>query len=294
MIFGNDSFYNQTLRRYIVTFGNMFNELVVQRLDATQTRVQTIAVPITYAPKEKFLARTTLDPNLNRPLAVQLPAMSFEITGMSYDGERRLSSTTQNVKLTTKQSGVLRNYVPVPWNIDFSLYIYIRNADDGAQILEQILPFFGPEWTNSVLVLPSMGIPYDIPTEITGVSMEDAYEGSFDGRRTIIYTVNFVMRGYFFGPIHSTGPRNKLIKKIKLDFMVPEGNTITDLVVADTGRSERIIITPGLLANGSPTSNSAASINYQLITANSNYGFAANVFSYGDGLKFNPTTGNDE
>jgi hypothetical protein len=272
----------------------MFNELVVQRLDVARNTIQTIAVPITYSPKEKFLARTTLDPNLNRPIAAQLPAMSFEITGMSYDGERRLSSTTQNVKYTTKQSGVLRNYVPVPWNIDFSLYIYIRNADDGAQILEQILPFFGPEWTNKVILLPSMNLAYDIPTEITSVSMEDAYEGSFDGRRTIIYTINFMMRGYFFGPIHSTGPRNKLIKKIKLDFMVPEGNTITDLTVAETGRSERIIITPGQLANGSPTSNSAASINYQLISANSNYGFASNTFVYADGLKYNPRNGQDE
>lgn len=290
MIFGHQ-FYNASLRRYIVAFGNMFNEMTVSRVDSTGTRVQTIAVPITYGPKEKFLARIQTDPNLNRPVAVQLPAMSFEIASMNYDASRRISSVQQFVKGSSSvPSGVLRTYTPVPWNISFSLFIYVRNADDGAQILEQILPFFGPEWTNSIELVPSMGLKFDVPTVIESVTTEDAYEGDFITRRAMVYTLTFTMKAYFFGPVISSGPRNKLIRKIQIDFGIPK----EDVNELDIPRQERLVITPGLLANGSPTSNSAASIPYLTIAANSNFGIASNTFFFSDGLKYNPVTGNDE
>ena len=175
------------------------------------------------------------------------------------------------------------------------LFIFVRNADDGAQLLEQILPFFGPEWTNSINLMPSMNIVMDVPTVLTNVTTEDAYEGDFMTRRAMVYTLNFTMKGYFYGPVRSSGSRNKLIRKIQRDCSLPSGTgEVTDAEVAEVGRSSRVIITPGLLANGSPTTNSAASISPSLISANSNYGIASNTFVYFDGLKYNPVTGDDE
>lgn len=293
------NFYNQSLRKYIVAFGNMFNGMVVQRLDSSGTTVQTIAVPISYAPKEKWLARKTLDPNLDRPIAVQYPNLAFEITNISYDGNRKLPATTR-IKLNSSSAGSTPNvYAPVPWNIHFALYIFVRNADDAAQIMEQILPFFGPEWTNAINLLPDLGSTgvFDIPTVIDGdVSIEDVYEGDFFTRRALIYTINFTMKGYFFGPVNTRGSRSNVIKKIQLDFIVPSSNssTITAYDIAHDGRSERIIIRPGLTANGQPTTNSSASISYQLISANSNYGIASNTFHYDDGRRWDPVTDTDE
>jgi len=288
------AFYHQTLRKYIVAFGNMFSGMVVQRLDSSSNKIQTIAVPISYSPKEKFLARLALDPNLTRPIAVQLPAMAFEIASMAYDGTRRLSSIQQNKSAVSAQV-TKTQYTPVPWNIDFTLFIFVRNADDGAQLLEQILPFFGPEWTNSINLMPSMNIVMDVPTVLTNVTTEDAYEGDFMTRRAMVYTLNFTMKGYFYGPVRSSGSRNKLIRKIQLDFSMPPGTgEVTDADVAEVGRSSRVIITPGLLANGSPTTNSAASISPSLISANSNFGIASDKYIFYDGLKYNPVTGDDE
>lgn len=296
------TFYNQTLRRYIVAFGGMFDSMVVQRLDSSGSRVQTLGVPISYAPKESFLARLSGDPNLTRPIAVQLPALSFDITGMEYDPDRRKNAINTIRAMNPSYPGTLKTvYEPVPWNIHFNLYIYTRNADDAAQLMEQILPFFGPEWTNTIDLIPSISYKLDIPTVINSVNMEDAYDGNFATRRALIYTLGFTMKGYFFGPVNTNGPRNKLIKKIGIDFHVPEASNTYSVVsttqITDSdltsARNERIIITPGLLANGSPTTNSAASISYQLISANTNYGFAVNNYFFTDGKRYDTVTGAD-
>lgn len=295
-------YYNQTLRRYIVMFGNMFNDMVVQRLAADNTVVQTIGVPLTYSPKEKYLARLAADPTLDRSLGAQLPSISFEMTNMTYDGARRLSSMTKNVAHNTGDFNRIKSqYVPVPYNMTFMLYIYTRNADDAAQLLEQIIPFFGPEWTNSVNLIPSMGITMDVPTILNGISSEDSYEGDFTTRRALIHTLDFTVKGYYFGPVKTTG----IIKRSQVDLGVvaAQANTdvlydiqstsITDADVARTGRSSRLVVVPGLLANGSPTTNSAASISRSLISANSNFGIAANTFVYTDGMKYDPVSGTD-
>ena len=300
-IFGSQ-YYNQTLRRYIVMFGNMFNDMVVQRLSSSNAVIQSIGVPLTYSPKEKYLARLAADPNLDRSTAVQLPSLSFEMTNMTYDGTRRLTSTTQNIAHNSSDFNRSRSqYVPVPYNMNFVLYIYTRNADDAAQIVEQIIPYFGPEWTNRVNLIPSMGITLDIPTILNSISSEDNYEGDFMTRRTLIHTLDFTVRGYFFGPVRTSG----IIKRTQIDLNVvaAQSNTdvlygiqstaITDADIARTGRSSRVVVTPGLLANGSPTTNSAASISRSLISANSNFGLAANTFTYTDGKKYDPVSGTD-
>jgi hypothetical protein len=274
-------------------FGNMFNDLVVRRYDAAGTNVGAIAVPLSYAPKEKFLVRITQDPALDQQVAIQLPIMSFEMTTLNYDGTRRLNAHNRNVKVTTDEDKLDFNYAPVPYDLQFNLYAYVRNADDGAQILEQIVPYFGPEWTNSLRIIPQTSITQDIPTILNTVSIEDAYEGDFETRRALIYTFDFTVKAYFYGPVRRQG----VIKRSQIDFGIVTSNTNSKITledIAQTGRSSRIVIQPGLLANGSPTTNSAASVPYTQIDAEDDYGFCSNTFFYTDGRKYNPVTGQDQ
>jgi len=218
--------------------------------------------------------------------------MGFEVVSYTYDSTRRLQQTIKNASVSTSDSTV-KNYqfTPVPYNIGVALSIFVQNADDGAQILEQILPFFGPEWTNTVNLIPSMNIKMDIPTILNDVAVEDTYEGDFVSRRALIYTLNFTIKGYFYGPIRSSG----LITRVQVDLAAANGvGDVTSTDIDRTGRSSRIVIVPGQLANGSPTANSAASVDRSLISANSNFGFAVNTFFFTDGLDYNPKTGNDE
>lgn len=291
-IFGSQ-FYHQTIRRYVIAFGNMFNDMVVQRINTAGQVVQTLSVPIAYGPKEKFLVRIEQDPDLDRAVAISLPRMGFEMTSVSYDPTRRLPATIKNIHVVDDKNKLNYQYTPVPYNLNFTLSIFVQNGDDGAQILEQILPYFGPEWVNNVKLIPSMDIVMDIPCVLNSVSTEDTYEGDFETRRALIYTLDFTMRGYIYGPVRRQG----IIKRTQIDFGIVTANSGNRITLADTtqvGRSSRIVITPGLLANGSPTSNSAASIPYLNIDADDDYGFATNTFFYTDGKKYNPRTGNDE
>ena len=289
-MFGSQ-FYNQSLRKYIVMFGNMFNDIVVQRLDNNGSTIQSIAVPIAYGPKEKFLVRLASDPDLDRQVAIQLPRMGFEVTGYTYDPIRRLQHTIRNAKVSSDDPNTLNyQWTPVPYNLQVTLSIFVRNADDGAQILEQILPYFGPEWTNSVNLIPSMGIKMDIPTILNDVSVEDSYEGDFVTRRALIYSLSFTVKGYFYGPVRSQG----VIKRTRIDMMAANGHgTITGNDISRTGRAHRIIIQPAQYANGAPSTNAASSISYSLISANSNFGIASNTFFYSDGLKYDPVRDED-
>ena len=201
-------FYHGLMRKYVVYFGSLFNDISIQRKDADNETVQELTVPIAYGPKQSFIARIEQDPDTNKSVAIQLPRMSFEITNFQYDSSRKLNTMTRLVKqsasYTNRYSSV---WNPVPYNIQFSLSIYTRNTEDGLQILEQIIPYFTPEWTATVQVLPEMGISLDIPVVLGNVSMNDRYEVSLHeaGRRYIIHTLTFTMKSYFFGPATSTG-----------------------------------------------------------------------------------------
>jgi len=291
-MFGSQ-FYHQSIRRYVIMFGNMFNDIVVRRLNANNVSMQSVAVPLAYGPKEKFLVRITQDPNLDQQVAIQLPRMGFEMTTLSYAGDRRLAGTSRNVKVVDDKNKLDFTYMPVPYDLNFNLYAYVRNADDGAQIMEQIVPYFGPEWTNQVRLIPEMNLIQDVPTILNTVSIEDTYEGDFNNRRALIYTFDFTVKGYFYGPVRRQG----IIKRAQIDFGIVTGNTTNKITIEDiarTGRSSRITVQPGLLANGSPTTNSAASIPYTQIEATDDYGFASNTFFFTDGYKYNPKTNSDE
>ena len=270
-MFGH-SYYHGVIRKYIIMFGNMFNDIDVVRYNNAGTAVQTIRVPIAYGPKEKFLVRLRTDPNLNRDVAIQLPRLAFEITDMSYAPTRSLSKLQKNTAIGSQGDSLRSQFTPVPYDINMSLYGMFANQEDAVQVVEQILPFFRPEWTNSVKLVPSIGQFYDIPTVMTGLSIEDTYEADFQARRAIIYTFTFTVKGYIFGPVSNKG----VIKRTLLDFA-------SDSVVG-TPFNERLSLTPGLLANGSATANSSASIDTSNITANTTYGFAFDQENYFDGI----------
>ena len=266
-MFGHQ-YYNQVIRRYVVMFGTLFNDIIVQRFNKAGQRIQALKVPIAYGPKEKFLVRITQDPELTNQSQVSLPRMGFEMTGMQYMPERKLSSTQRRVN-TVGASGsnnsIKTVYTPVPYDFNFSLSVFVKNADDGVQILEQILPFFTPEWTTTLKIIPEMNIKHDVPTVLQSVTTEDAYDGDFETRRSLIYNLDFLVKGYIYGPIKKSG----IIKRTLVDF-INSANT----ELQEGKRIEKITITPGLDANGNPTANSSQSISIDNISANDNYGFA--------------------
>lgn len=212
MIFGK-TFYHGTLRRYIIMFGNLFNEMTVDRFDANGNKIQTINLPIGYGPKQKWLARVDADPDLNRPLSITLPRLGFDLTAITYAPQRKLN-TTHKISKGINIGGENTNtvYMPVPYDMNFSLYAMAKNAEDGVQILEQIVPFFTPDFTVTMNALQDMNIKYDIPIELLSVSADDSYEGDFETRRVQTWQFDFVVKGYLFGPIN----KNPYISKIKL------------------------------------------------------------------------------
>jgi len=267
-MFGH-TFYHNTIRKYVILFGTLFNEVFINRPDTNRNRTITIKVPLSYGPKDKMLARIDGDPDLNRP-AIVLPRMSFELISINYASERKLNTLNKHIKLDSSNDNLLKyQYMQVPYDFSFELSIAVKNADDGTRILEQILPFFTPSWNSTVELIPEMGINLDIPVILNSVNSQDTYEGDFITRRALIWTLSFTLKGYVFGPIKT----NKIIKIANTNFY---DTTIYDNINDAVGVSEVISsvdITPGLLANGSPTSNSSLTVGVDNINANDNYGY---------------------
>ena len=235
-------FYNETTRKYVALFGTIFNQLKVTRKDNAGTTTQSMLVPLSYAPFQKVLARLNQDPDLinSRRTAIRLPRMSFEVTSITYDPSRKVASTQKMRKSSAETDGSRAfMYASVPYNLDFSLYIMTKYQEDATQLMEQILPFFTPDWTVSAKMVPDLD-PIDIPVVLNSVTTEDLYENDFETRQSILYTLSFTLKGFYFGPQKT----KKVIKFI-------EANMYTD-TTANTAAEERVIIKPGMDANGQP------------------------------------------
>ena len=189
-------FYHQTSRKMVVAFGSLFNNIEVRRTDSSDAVTEVIKIPLSYGPKDKMLVRISQDPSLNPKVALTVPRMGFELTSMTYDGARKLNTMGRNVKKGT--TGLKKQYNPVPYNWDFSLYVFVKNAEDGTQILEQILPFFTPDFTVTMTLVSGMTVKMDIPLVLNSVTSEDSYEGDFATRRSIIWTLSFLMKGFLY------------------------------------------------------------------------------------------------
>ena len=264
--------YHRAIRKYIIMFGNMFNDIDVVRFNKAGESVQQLRVPIAYGPKEKFLIKLRTDPDGRREIAMVLPRLSFELTSMNYAPERVLNRTHKQLGIGGGNNSLRQTFTPAPYDLDMTLYAMFANQEDAVQVVEQILPYFRPEWTNSVKIVPELDTYVDIPTIYTGMTIEDTYDGDFDTRRAIIYTFTFKIKGYLFGPVTNKG----IIRRTLVNTFNPQANTATSNVVirsSDT-KLQTLTLTPGLLANGQPTANSTASIPISQISANSNYGFA--------------------
>lgn len=219
-------------------FGNIFNELQVERYDSSGNVIQKVNVPIEYGPKQKFIRRVTTDPQIGREqFSTQLPRLGFEMTSISYAPARKLNTGFKLKKnLDPDSVNFSSTYVPVPYDMSFSLSVLVRNAEDGTQIVEKILPFFTPDFTVTMKALPSMSLNLDVPIELVTISSEDTYEGDFDSRRVISWNLDFVVKGYLFGPITA----NKYIANTTINFK-NDSNSVTE---------------PALVASSVITSNS--------------------------------------
>ena len=262
-------FYNEGLRKLTIAFGQLFNNIVLQNTSSTGAVTKRIRVPLAYAPKEKFLVRLEQQANLqeDRAVAVTLPRLGFEITGLSYDPTRKINKLQKIRRVKTNEEGkkLNFNYAPVPYNINFSLYSFTATAENGLQIVEQILPFFQPEYTVTMNVVPELNLARDIPIILNGVNYEDSYNGEFTSRRAVIYTMTFTAKTYLYGPMNN----QSVIKNVQADL-----GSDTDTPLA---REERIITVPN------PTT----------ADADDDFGFTTTISFFDDGKRYNPSSDTD-
>lgn len=269
-MFGYGNFYHETLKRYTVLFGTLFNDISISKKDENGVVVKDVKVPISFGPKEKFLARIEADPDLSKHAATVLPRMSFEIVGMNYMPDRKLTSTGRRSSPTTANTSAytfVRN--PVPYDIQIRLDILVRTYDDGCQIVEQILPFFKPDWTPKVQIVDDPVQVIDVPIVLTSVSISDNYDGNFAERKTLIWTLDFVLKGYFFGPPNTVG----VIKFANTQLYASDyGSNATSVAI--------ISAQPGLDANGNPTTDPALSISPLDISVSDNWAYAFDITEF--------------
>lgn len=280
-------FYFSLIRKYVILVGTLFNNIQITRTNSSGNQTALIKVPITYAPKDKMLARVIQDTAIDRQTAtIPLPAISFEMGKMVYDGTRKLNTIGKvSVKDATNASKFKYQYNPVPYNIEFKVYVYAKNAEDGTKIIEQVLPYFTPDWTTTVNLIPEVEVTMDIPITLTNISYNDSYDGDFKDRRAIIWTLDLVLKGYLYGPVRKAG----VIKFINTNFYIPnvsDGKLST--AVGNTGIAEKMTIQPGLTANGNPINyygqpnTSIGTVPYAEIEIDDDYGFITQIYNEDD------------
>lgn len=210
-------FYHEILRKTIVSFGTLFNDIKIKHKDNAGDDFSILTVPIAYGPVQKFLARIEQVPDLKKRVAITLPRMSFEMTGIQYDSSRK-SSTMQTFKTVDKTgtNELTQVFMPVPYNVNFRLSIMSKLNEDALQIVEQILPYFQPHLNLTVDLVSSIGEKRDIPMILERITMDDQYEGDFTTRRILIYTLDFTAKTYLFGPVGNGN--ESLIKQVQVDY----------------------------------------------------------------------------
>ena len=302
-------FYHQISRKMVVAFGSLFNTIEVRRTDSSDAVTEVIKIPLSYGPKDKMLTRISSDPNLNPKVALTVPRMGFELLSMTYDSVRKLNTLNRNVKKGT--TGLKKQFNPVPYNWEFSLYIFVKNAEDGTQILEQILPFFTPEFTVTMNLVSSMEEVRDIPLVLNSVTSEDTYEGDFATRRSIIWTLSFTMKGFLYPDISDNA---KVIETVAVDthlmskasvvdpvYFVSEDSTSysTNYLILnshDYDDSTRIRI---LTENSSAAASAGATVSRATVTAKTSditdedFGFSETFEFFPQGVTHDPVAGTD-
>ena len=259
--------YHEIIRKTVIGFGTLFNNIELRRTKGNKTEV--MKVPLAYGPKQKFLARLRQvgDLTTQDQAQITLPRVSFEIGGISYDPTRKLSPISA-IRNTKADGNEAKSFMPVPYNINFELAILAKNQDDSLQILEQILPYFQPSFNLTMNLVPDLGEKRDYPVTLTSVDYSDEYEGDYDTRRTLVYTLQFVAKTYLYGPVNdATG---EVIKKVQVDY-----STNVD---RQAPRELRYTVQPDPLT-ADPTDD---------------FGFNEFTSHFVDSKDYNPVTGQDE
>ena len=312
------TFYHQTIRKYVAVFGTLFNDINIERKNSSDVIVERIKVPLAYGPKQKWLLAvqdTTAD---RKVTATRTPRMGFAMTGVSYDSARKLNTIGRNVKANTSSTttSMVTMYNPVPYNFDFQLFILVKNAEDGTQILEQILPYFTPEFTVTVNTIPDMNIKADVPITLNSADVADEYEGDLSARRTITWTLSFTLKGFIYPNVTS----GQIIKSIEVNFRIPGGDTeietaefiifedstpdTTNYILLDgynEGTSYRTFSRARIVNENTTDGVQDATIKSRVTiapsplsaTANSDYGFSETFEFFDEGKYNDPTTGTD-
>ncbi len=305
------TFYHQTVRKYVAVFGTLLNDLNIERKNSSGVVIEKIKVPLAYGPKQKWLLAIQESTVSRKVSAIRVPRMGFALTGLSYDSSRKLNTIGRNLAANTAAgtSSLMTQYNPVPYNFDFTLYILVKNAEDGTQILEQILPFFTPEFTVTINTIPEMGIKADVPIVLNSADVADEYEGELATARTITWTLSFSMRGYIYPDI-KTG---SVIKTIEVNFRIPGGeeesletnfvilettassSTSSDYILLETGNYERIMNENSSEGAGDATLKTRYTVVPSPTTAeaSSDFGFSETFEFFEDSKNFDPVTGED-
>jgi len=225
----NTHYYHRIIRKLVVAFGSMFNNMRLVRYDVNGNEIERINVPLMYASKEKFYMRITNSPDLLNPVNLTLPRMAFEMNGISYDPLRKISNFSEQIAEGLPLGLKKARYTP--YNFDFNLYAFVRNTEDGAQIVEQILPYFTPDYTVTLDFVGIDNMKLDVPIVFNSITYDDSHEGDPESTRSIIWTLNFTAKGYLFGPIGNIRPIRKATANVYDNTF--ETNPLKALVVSD-------------------------------------------------------------
>ena len=306
------TYYHETIRKYVAVFGTLFNDINIQRTNSAGVVTEQIKVPIAYEAKDKMLLRVRRGSKSDQSLQISLPRMGFDLNAIIYDPTRKLNTLGQTYAANnaTNSTTLLKQYNPVPYNFDFTLSAMVDNSEDGAQIFEQIVPFFTPEFTVSVNLVPSMNIKPDITIILNDVSIEDSYEGDLVVRREIIWTLNFMLKGYIYPDVKSGSVTKSVIVNLRLpaeagvsEYIVLEDSTDFStnymLLDADAGSPDAT----GIMKVLSESSSDAAMAGIKTritttpgandVVASDDFGYSQTFEYFDNPIDNNPTTGLD-
>jgi len=259
-------YYHEIIRKTIISFGTLFNDINIRHDNTDGTSFSQLKVPLAYGPSQKFLARLEQQADLNKPVAITLPRMSFEMTSIQYDSTRKLG-VTQSFK-ASDGTNLKKVFMPVPYNIGFELNILAKLNDDALQIVEQILPFFQPSFNLTIDLVKAIGEKRDIPIILDSMNFQDDYEGDFATRRALIYTLGFTAKTYLFGPVPSSS--EGIIKKVQVD-------VTTNMDTRTAKREMRYTVEPDPLSAG----------------PDDDFGFSETTSFFSDGKSYSPTQRKD-
>ena len=257
-------FYHGLIKKYVSLVGSTFSNIYISRWDSSGTVLQKIEVPIDFSPKEKYVIRLESDPDLKKPVSIQYPAISYELVGVQYAADRKLNTMGRITSGTTSNTGIATVYNPVPYDLFFRVYIIARTETDANQIVEQIFPFFTPDFTYTIKnIVDGIERDFDVPLTLTSIQNVEEFESDFVQKRSITWTLDLTLQGLFFGPVS----KPKVIKFANVSIY---DNT----VVSNTYNAlSRVTVQPGLTANGEPTTDINETIPYLEINKEDNWDY---------------------